>query len=88
MTINTNHKVNVDISPEALEVAKAFVETQRRYDSETEDKKDTLRFRIKTRAGTDICIPGYVLNTALIVGSISLIGNLVIKCCSILSSSK
>lgn len=88
MTVNTNHKVNVDISPEALEVAKAFVETQRRYDSETEDKKDTLRFRIKTRAGTDICIPGYVLNTALIVGSISLIGNLVIKCCSILSSSK
>lgn len=86
MTVNTNHKVNVDISPEALEVAKAFVETQRRYDSETEDKKDTLRFRIKTRAGTDICIPGYVLNTALIVGSISLIGNLVIKCCSILSS--
>ena len=54
MTVNTNHKVNVDISPEALEVAKAFVETQRRYDSETEDKKDTLRFRIKTRAGTDI----------------------------------
>mgnify|MGYP003541395209 CR=1 FL=1 len=88
MTVNTNHKVNVDISPEALEVAKAFVETQRRYDSESEDKKDTLRFRIKTRAGTDICIPGYVLNTALIVGSISLIGNLVIKCCSILSSSK
>ena len=88
MTVNTNHKVNVDISPEALEVAKAFVETQRRYDSETEDKKDTLRFRIKTRAGTDICIPGYILNTALIVGSISLIGNLVIKCCSILSSSK
>jgi hypothetical protein len=86
MTVNTNHKVNVDISPEALEVAKAFVETQRRYDSETEDKKDTLRFRIKTRAGTDICIPGYVLNTALIVGSISLIGNLVIKCCSLLSS--
>lgn len=86
MTVNTNHKVNVDISPEALEVAKAFVETQRRYDSETEDKKDTLRFRIKTRAGTDICIPGYVLNTALIIGSISLIGNLVIKCCSILSS--
>lgn len=86
MTVNTNHKVNVDISPEALEVAKAFVETQRRYDSETEDKKDTLRFRIKTRAGTDICIPGYILNTALIVGSISLIGNLVIKCCSILSS--
>ena len=86
MTVNTNNKVNVDISPEALEVAKAFVETQRRYDSETEDKKDTLRFRIKTRAGTDICIPGYVLNTALIVGSISLIGNLVIKCCSILSS--
>ena len=86
MTVNTNHKVNVDISPEALEVAKSFVETQRRYDSETEDKKDTLRFRIKTRAGTDICIPGYVLNTALIVGSISLIGNLVIKCCSILSS--
>lgn len=86
MTVNTNHKVNVDISPEALEVAKAFVETQRRYDSETEDKKDTLRFRIKTRAGTDICIPGYVLNTALIVGGISLIGNLVIKCCSILSS--
>lgn len=88
MTVNTNHKVNVDISPEALEVAKAFVETQRRYDSETEDKKDTLRFRIKTRAGTDICIPGYVLNTALIVCSISLIGNLVIECCSILSSSK
>lgn len=86
MTVNTNHKVNVDISPEALEVARAFVETQRRYDSETEDKKDTLRFRIKTRAGTDICIPGYVLNTALIVGSISLIGNLVIKCCSLLSS--
>ena len=86
MTVNTNHKVNVDISPEALEVAKAFVETQRRYDSETEDKKDTLRFRIKTRAGTDICIPGYILNTALIVGSISLIGNLAIKCCSILSS--
>ena len=86
MTVNTNHKVNVDLSPEALEVAKAFVETQRRYDSETEDKKDTLRFRIKTRAGTDICIPGYVLNTALIVGSISLIGNLVIKCCSLLSS--
>lgn len=86
MTVNTNHKVNVDISPEALEVAKAFVETQRRYDSETEDKKDTLRFRIKTRAGTDICIPGYILNTALIVGSISLIGNLVIKCCSLLSS--
>lgn len=86
MTVNTNHKVNVDISPEALEVAKAFVETQRRYDSETEDKKDTLRFRIKTRAGTDICIPGYVLNTALVVGSISLIGNLVIKCCSLLSS--
>ena len=86
MTVNTNHKVNVDISPEALEVAKAFVETQRRYDSETEDKKDTLRFRIKTRAGTDICIPGYVLNTALIVGSISLIGNIVIKCCSLLSS--
>lgn len=86
MTVNTNHKVNVDVSPEALEVAKAFVETQRRYDSETEDKKDTLRFRIKTRAGTDICIPGYVLNTALIVGSISLIGNLVIKCCSLLSS--
>jgi len=86
MTVNTNHKVNVDISPEALEVAKAFVETQRRYDSETEDKKDTLRFRIKTRAGTDICIPGYVLNTALIIGSISLIGNLVIKCCSLLSS--
>lgn len=86
MTVNTNHKVNIDISPEALEVAKAFVETQRRYDSETEDKKDTLRFRIKTRAGTDICIPGYVLNTALIVGSISLIGNLVIKCCSLLSS--
>ena len=88
MTVNTNHKVNVDISPEALEVAKAFVETQRRYDSEAEDKKDTLRFRIKTRDGTDICIPGYVLNTALIVSSISLIGNLVIKCCSILSSSK
>ena len=86
MTVNTNHKVNVDISPEALEVAKAFVETQRRYDSETEDKKDTLRFRIKTRAGTEICIPGYVLNTALIVGSISLIGNIVIKCCSLLSS--
>ena len=86
MTVNTNHKVNVDISPEALEVAKSFVETQSRYDSETEDKKDTLRFRIKTRAGTDICIPGYVLNTALIVGSISLIGNLVIKCCSLLSS--
>ena len=86
MTVNTNHKVNVDISPEALEVAKAFVETQRRYDSETEDKKDTLRFRIKTRAGTDICIPGYILNTALIVGSISLIGNLIIKCCSLLSS--
>lgn len=86
MTVNTNHKVDVSISPEALEVAKAFVETQRRYDSETEDKKDTLRFRIKTRAGTDICIPGYVLNTALIVGSISLIGNLVIKCCSLLSS--
>lgn len=86
MTVNTNHKVNVDISPEALEVARAFIETQRRYDSETEDKKDTLRFRIKTRAGTDICIPGYVLNTALIVGSISLIGNLVIKCCSLLSS--
>ena len=86
MTVNTNHKVNVDISPEALEVAKAFVETQRRYDSEAEDKKDTLRFRIKTRAGTDICIPGYVLNTSLIVGSIYLIGNLVIKCCSLLSS--
>ena len=86
MNLNTNHKVNISISPEALEIAKAFVETQRRYDSETEDKKDTLRFRIKTRAGTDICIPGYVLNTALIVGSISLIGNLVIKCCSLLSS--
>ena len=86
MKFNTNHKVDVSISPEALDIARAFVETQRRYDSETEDKKDTLRFRIKTRAGTDICIPGYVLNTALIVGSIYLIGNLVIKCCSLLSS--
>lgn len=86
MKVETNHKVNVSISEETLEIAKAFVETQRRYDSETEDKKDTLRFRIKTRAGTDICIPGYVLNTALIVGSISLIGNLIIKCCSLLSS--
>ncbi len=86
MKVETNHKVNVELSKETLEIAKAFVETQRRYDSETEDKKDTLRFRIKTRAGTDICIPGYVLNTALIVGSISLIGNLIIKCCSLLSS--
>ena len=86
MKFNTNHKVDISISPEALEIARAFVETQRRYDSEAEDKKDTLRFRIKTRAGTDICIPGYVLNTSLIVGSIYLIGNLVIKCCSLLSS--
>lgn len=86
MKFNTNHKVDISISPEALEIARAFVETQRRYDSEAEDKKDTLRFRIKTRAGTDICIPGYVLNTSLIVGSIYLIGNLIIKCCSLLSS--
>jgi len=86
MKVETNHKVNISISPEALEIAKAFVETQRRYDSETEDKKDTLRFRIKTRAGTDICIPGYILNTTMIVGSIYLIGNLIIKCCTFLSS--